>query len=111
MAMNLFIFLAVVFFIPCVNNFSTQEGFESKQLVDIKKASKKIDSAGTKSPTGTVENFNNGDSIVKFYNPVGEDRRYSDVEFSIVSKDKNISCNRNKDVENVRNVDAAQKKG
>ena len=111
MAMNLFIFLAVVFFIPCVNNFSTQEGFESKQLVDIKKASKKIDSAGTKSPTGTVENFNNGDSIVKFYNPVGEDRRYSDVEFSIVSKDKNISCNRNKDVENVRNVDAAPKKG
>ena len=111
MAMNLFIFLAVVFFIPCVNNFSTQEGFESKQLVDIKKASKKIDSAGTKSPTGTVENFNNGDSIVKFYNPVSEDRRYSDVEFSIVSKDKNISCNRNKDVENVRNVDAAPKKG
>ena len=111
MAMNLFIFLAVIFFIPCVNNFSAQEGFESKQLVDIKKTSKNIDSAGTKSPTGTVENFNNGDSIVKFYNPVGEDRRYSDVEFSIVSKDKNISCNRNKDVENVRNVDAAQKKG
>lgn len=111
MVMNLFIFLAVVFFIPCVNNFSAQEGFESKQLVDIKKTSKNIDSAGTKSPTGTVENFNNGDSIVKFYNPVGEDRRYSDVEFSIVSKDKNTSCNSNKDVENVKNVDAAPKKG
>ena len=111
MAMNLFIFLAAVFFIPCVNNFSAQEGFESKQLVDIKKTSKNIDSAGTKSPTGTVENFYNGDSIVKFYNPVGEDRRYSDVEFSIVSKDKNISCNSNKDVENVKNVDASPKKG
>ncbi len=58
-----------------------------------------------------MENFNNGDSIVKFYNPVGEDRRYSDVEFSIVSKNKNISCNSNKDVENVRNVDASPKKG
>lgn len=87
MAMNLLIFLAVVFFIPCINNFSAQEGFESKKVVDIKKVSKKIDSAGTKSPTGTVENFNNGDSIVKFYNTVGEDRRYSDVEFSIVSKE------------------------
>ena len=112
MDMNLFfIFLAVVFFIPCVNNFSAQEGFESKQVVDIKETSNKIDSAGTKSPTGTVENFNNGDSIVKFYNPVGEDRRYSDVEFSIVSKDKNISCNRNKYVEKVRNVDASPENG